>query len=294
MTLSGLAERVARGDGLSDREIEAVLSAHDLVSIGMLGEEARRRRHGDRITFCRVFELDAAEESSAIPEAAGEVRIAGADSVAQACGIVRRVAACSAAPVSGFSLAALSAWATTEGRTVPDILGELRAAGLELIAEGDLDEALDARALREVSDAGLRIARVTVPVWPDDPADAAGLLRRVRELQAATGMIRALAPLPRRPDPSRPSTGYDDAKRVAVARLAVDNVETIQVDWAVYGPKLAQVALAFGADDLDRVPAADDRPELGPRRAPAEEARRNIRAAGLVPIERDGRFEVRA
>jgi aminodeoxyfutalosine synthase len=135
---------------------------------------------------------------------------------------------------------------------------------------------------------------VTVPVWPDDPADAAGILRRVRDLQVETGLIRALAPLPLRPDPSRPSTGYDDVKHVAVARLVVDNVETIQVDWIVYGPKLAQVALAFGADDLDRVPAVDDRPELGPRRAPAEEARRNIRAAGLVPVERNGRFEVPA
>ena len=80
-------------------------------------------------------------------------------------------------------------------------------------------------------------------------------------------------------------------KAVAIARLAAPNIPTIQVDWFRYGPKLAQVALTFGADDLDSVSAADDAPE-GRRRAPLEEVRRNVEAAGLLPAERDGRFNV--
>ena len=64
----------------------------------------------------------------------------------------------------------------------------------------------------------------------------------------------------------------------------------IQVDWALHGPKLAQVALTFGADDVDRVSPVDDVAE-GRRRAPLEEIRRNIRAGSLDPVERDGRFE---
>jgi len=63
------------------------------------------------------------------------------------------------------------------------------------------------------------------------------------------------------------------------------------VDWRRYGPKLAQVALTFGADDLDAVSAAAEAPD-GPRRAPMEELRRNIEAAGLTPAERDGRFNL--
>jgi 2-iminoacetate synthase ThiH len=63
------------------------------------------------------------------------------------------------------------------------------------------------------------------------------------------------------------------------------------VDWGLYGPKLAQVALTVGADDVDAVSAEDDQAQ-GPRRAPLEEIRRNIRAAGLEPVERNGRFEV--
>jgi aminodeoxyfutalosine synthase len=89
----------------------------------------------------------------------------------------------------------------------------------------------------------------------------------------------------------RPTTGYEDVKMVAVARLAAPNITTIKVDWLRYGPKLAQVALTFGADDLDAVTASDDAPD-GRRRAPIEEVRRNIEAAGFSPAERDGRFTV--
>jgi aminodeoxyfutalosine synthase len=67
-------------------------------------------------------------------------------------------------------------------------------------------------------------------------------------------------------------------------------VESIQVDWSLYGPKLAQIALTVGADDVDGVSAEDDMSE-GRRRAPLEEVRRNIRAAGQDPIERTGRFD---
>jgi 2-iminoacetate synthase ThiH len=45
---------------------------------------------------------------------------------------------------------------------------------------------------------------------------------------------------------------------VAIARLAAPEVPTVQVDWLRYGPKLAQVALTFGCDDLDGVAASDE------------------------------------
>jgi len=92
-------------------------------------------------------------------------------------------------------------------------------------------------------------------------------------------------------NPAVPTTGYDDVKRVALARLVVDNVPSIQVDWSLYGPKLAQVALTVGADDVDGVSAENDTGE-GRRRAPLEEIRRNIVAAGQDPIERNGRFDL--
>ena len=105
---------------------------------------------------------------------------------------------------------------------------------------------------------------------------------RAAELQDRFGCIQALNPLPMTLAAFRPTTGYDDVKMVAIARLAAPNIPTIQVDWRRYGPKLAQVALTFGADDIDGVSASDEAPE-GRRRAPLEEIRRNIEAAGFEP-----------
>ncbi len=52
-----------------------------------------------------------------------------------------------------------------------------------------------------------------------------------------------------------------------------------------YGPKLAQVALTFGANDVDRVSPVDD-DSLGRRRTALEDVKRNIIAAGFTPVER--------
>jgi aminodeoxyfutalosine synthase len=122
--------------------------------------------------------------------------------------------------------------------------------------------------------------------------DLAHVLERVNTLQAEVGGIRAFAPLPRTSSVAQPSTGYDDVKLVAASRLAIDSIESIQVDWALYGPKLAQVALTMGADDVDSVSPLQG--DLGRRRSPIEEIRGNIKAAGLEPVERDGRFKVHA
>jgi 2-iminoacetate synthase ThiH len=76
---------------------------------------------------------------------------------------------------------------------------------------------------------------------------------------------------------------------VALARLVLAEVASptpvyVEVDWSLYGPKLAQVALAFGADFLDAVPATTD-DSLGRRRGTVEDVERNIRAAGFEPEE---------
>jgi aminodeoxyfutalosine synthase len=119
------------------------------------------------------------------------------------------------------------------------------------------------------------------------------LFKQVADLQRIVAVIRAFAPLPRRASPAVPTTGYDDVKRVALARLTVQNISSIQVDWALYGPKLAQVALTVGADDVDAVSPDEDTGQ-GRRRSPLEEIRRNILAAGQEPVERNGRFETLA
>ncbi len=278
----------------STAELTTLASSHDIVTIGMMADEARRRRHGAVTTFVRVAEV-AAEPGApvVVPPAAGEVRIAGvpADSSAAAARIKEVVAASHSVPVSGFSLADLEQLAGRERVTLRALLEQLRAAGLELVAEAPFDQLRDRRrSIEEVNIAGLGLARLTIHQLPS--SEVPELMNDVSMLQQDVGVIRAFAPLPRRVNAAVPTTGYDDVKRVALARLFVENIPSIQVDWALYGPKLAQVALTVGANDVDGVSAADDA-GTGPRRAPLEEIRRNIQAAGLEPVERDGRFDRR-
>lgn len=280
---------------LSDSELAALAASPDLITLGMHADEARRERHGGRVTFLRVAEVASAPGAAAVvPAAAGEVRIVGVPaSRADAVTRIREVlGAAGGVPVAAFSLADLEVLAAGESITLRALLEELQAAGLELVSEAPIDRLRDPRrAVEEVNIAGLALGRLTVHQLP--AADSLALLKQVAALQRRVGVVRAFAPLPRLVNPAVPTTGYEDVKRIALARLLVANIPSIQVDWALYGPKLAQVALTVGADDVDSVSAADDL-SLGRRRAPLEEITRNIRAAGFDPVERDGRFQLAA
>src|SRR5205085_7375018 len=141
-------------------------------------------------------------------------------------------------------------------------------------AEAPFDRLGDpTRSIEEVNIAGLRLARLTLHQLPS--ADIESLYKQIAALQYDVAVIPAFAPLPRKMNPAVPTTGFEDVKRVALARLFLEDVPSIQVDWALYGPKLAQVALTVGADDVDAVSPIDDVAE-GRRRAALEEVRRNI------------------
>jgi aminodeoxyfutalosine synthase len=275
------------------QDLTQLAASHDIITIGMAADEIRRQRHGTRTTFVRVADVPADPAAPiACPPAAGEIRITGAPASRQAA--VERVRAVVAAaagrPVSAYALPDLEATAAKDGVTLRALLEELRSAGLELVAEAPFDLLGNARrSIEEVNIAGLTLARVTLSQTPS--TDPMALFSAVADVQRAVAVIRAFAPLARKINPAAPTTGFDDVKRVALARIACENVPSIQVDWSRYGPKLAQVALTVGADDVDAVSPSDDDAQ-GKRRAPLEEIRRNIRAAGQDPVERNGRFDI--
>lgn len=277
---------------VSDEEQAALASSHDIIQVGIVADEERRRLHGRQTTFVRVAAIPSEPGApTTVPPAARECRIVGAPaSTAAALQRVEEVAATRPAiPLSGYSLADLEALALAEQRTLREVLEELHAAGLELVAEAPFDRLRDARrSIEEVNIAGLRLGRLTLEQLP--PLEPLALYRKIAELQYEVAVVRAFAPLPRAVNPAVPTTGYDDVKRLALARIALPSIPSIQVDWTLYGPKLAQVALTVGADDIDAVSPFDDLSE-GRRRAPLEEVRRNIQAAGFEPVERDGRFD---
>src|SRR6185437_7444537 len=183
---------------VTDAELTTLAQTHDIINLGALADDVRRRRHGTTTTFVRVATV-AADPGSPVahPPAAGELRIVGTPaSRAAAVARVREVAAATGgAAVTGFSLADLEALSARDGVTLRALLEELRAAGLELVAEAPVDRLHDAqRSIEEVNIAGLALARLTVDRASSDPMR---LLNQVRDLQRAVGVLRAFAPLPR-------------------------------------------------------------------------------------------------
>jgi aminodeoxyfutalosine synthase len=286
-------------------EAQAILADRNLIAVGARGDDERRRRHGRRTTFVRVFEvhIDAlrladARLGQALAEllppgaAPGEIRVTGKPASVEAAVAAVKAAQVLAGstPVTAYSLADLLELAGGSTASLTDLVARLAAAGLAIVADAPLDLLPDAAAaIRAARDGGVQVPRLTV-----HHLASGGDLRFValaRDIQSAIGGVRAFAPLPRVSAVAQPSTGYDDVKQIAVARLLADNIDSIQVDWALYGPKLAQVALTVGADDVDAVSPLEG--DLGRRRSPIEEIRGNIQAAGLEPVERDGSWRTR-
>jgi aminodeoxyfutalosine synthase len=282
-------------NAISIAEAQAIFDDRNLIAVGARGDEQRRRRHGAKTTFVRVLEVHTDAVPSALPASAsaGEIRVTG-----KPASVTAAVAAIEAArtlagsiPLSAYSLADLLGLGGGTIAGLADLLPRLADAGLEIVAEAPLDVLPDPiAAVGAARGAGLQIPRLTIHRIAADARFR--LIALARDLQSAVGGVRAFAPLARVDPVAQPSTGYDDVKQVAVARLLADNIESIQVDWALYGPKLAQVALTMGADDVDAVSALEG--DLGRRRSPIEEIRGNIKAAGLEPVERDGRFRDRS
>jgi aminodeoxyfutalosine synthase len=121
-------------------------------------------------------------------------------------------------------------------------------------------------------------------------------LVKLREAQDETHGFVAFIPLAFHPDNTPLShipkpTGYDDLRNIAVSRLMLDNFDHIKAYWIMLTPSIAQIALRFGANDMDGTvveekiyhDAGANTAEFTPR----SELERLIRAAGRLPVERD-------
>jgi aminodeoxyfutalosine synthase len=286
-----MLERVSAGARLGPDDLELLAATPDILQVGMLADTLHRSLHDTRVTYLRVALCRYDKPfTEAVPLAAREVRVTGKpeslDVAVTAIEAARAVAGDRA--VSAFSWLDIERLAAADGEKTSKVLQRLRGAGLDALAEFPLDRVADPRAaLESVVSAGYTQVRLTIDKAPADARTT--LFTTAAELRETYAAIRSINPLPCIIDALRPTTGYEDVKSVALARLAAPGIPDVQVDWLRYGPKLAQVALTFGANDVDNVQASDEAPD-GRRRAPLEEVRRNIQAAGFEPAERDGRF----
>jgi len=121
-------------------------------------------------------------------------------------------------------------------------------------------------------------------------------LLKLRELQDETGGFQTFIPLAFHPDNTKLShipkpSGLMDLKVMAISRLMLDNFAHVKAYWVMLGLKTAQVALSFGADDLDGTVVHEkiyhDAGSDSPQELTVAELRRLIVEAGREPKERD-------
>ncbi|MEZ0324090.1 MAG: aminofutalosine synthase MqnE [Hydrogenothermaceae bacterium] len=119
---------------------------------------------------------------------------------------------------------------------------------------------------------------------------------KIRETQDETGGFTCFIPLAYQPENNDLpvydyTSGIDDLKTIAVSRLLLDNVPHIKAYWVMIGEKTAQVALNFGADDMDGTVMEEKIAHFAGAKSPTQQAKERlislIKEAGKIPVERD-------
>jgi aminodeoxyfutalosine synthase len=199
--------------------------------------------------------------------------------------------------------------------TVAQVLKELKEAGLdslpgggaEIFAKETRDKIVQGKAdagqwldvMREAHKQGIPTNATMLYGHIESAEDRVDHMIRIRDLQDETGGFMTFIPLAfqpwEAPAMSLPeTTGFDDLKTIAVSRLMLDNVPHIKSYWIMIGPRLAQVGLSFGADDIDGTVTeekiAHDAGAPTAQSMTVHELVRLIREAGRTPIERDTVF----
>ncbi|MBO5881729.1 MAG: aminofutalosine synthase MqnE [Alistipes sp.] len=127
-------------------------------------------------------------------------------------------------------------------------------------------------------------------------------LERLRKLQDEAPGFDAFIPLKYHSRNNRLSAAgecsvEDDLRTIAISRLFLDNIPHIKAYWVSYGKATTEMALAFGADDIDgtigdttkiySMAGGTERPSMS-----VEELENMVRAAGMEPVERDSHYNV--
>ena len=202
-------------------------------------------------------------------------------------------------------------------RSVETVLAELKEAGLdsmpgggaEIFAKATRDKIIRGKAdaaqwldvMREAHRQGIPTNATMLYGHIESVEDRVDHLVRLRRLQDETGGFVTYIPLAfqpwEAPGMSCPeTTGFEDLKAIAVGRLMLDNFPHVKSYWIMIGPRLAQVGLSFGADDIDGTVTeekiAHDAGAPTAQSMTVHELVRLIREAGRRPVERDTVFNV--
>ncbi len=214
--------------------------------------------------------------------------------------------------IKAFTMVEVAFLAKIAKLSICDTLVKLKEAGVDSLPGGGAeiftervrhiicDHKIDGRQWLETArlahQLGLKSNATMLYGHIENDEDRVDHLLNLRVLQDETGGFQTFIPLAFHPANTplahlSTTTGFDDLKSIAVSRLVLDNFPHIKAYWQMLTPKIAQIALRFGADDLDGTVIEEkiyhDAGATTPQGLRRQELVRLIREAGREPIERD-------
>ncbi len=214
--------------------------------------------------------------------------------------------------VHGFSPPEIQHFAALAGCSVREVLQRLIAAGLDSIPGGGAeilsDRVRQAAAPRKCSsDEWLEVMRIAHSLGLRTTAtmmfghietveERLEHLRRLRELQDESAGFTAFIPWPFQPDNTalaestswEKASGLEYLRMLALSRIYLDNFDNLQASWVTQGPKIAQLALFFGANDFGSTMIEENVVAAAgvSFRLSEKEIRRLVSDAGFTPRKR--------
>ena len=219
--------------------------------------------------------------------------------------------------IKAFTMVELDQIRKVAGKPLEDVLADLREAGLGSCPGGGAEIFSD-RVHKEgyrlkisgdqwlelagaVHRAGLRSNCTMLHGHVETLEERVDHLDRLRRLQDETGGFQTYIPLSFHPENNEWShlpgpSALDELREIAVGRLMLDNVPHIKAYWIMLSIPIAQLALSYGADDVDGTVVEEhiyhDAGATTPQGVMREELLGWIRDAGRVPVERDTLYNV--
>lgn len=219
--------------------------------------------------------------------------------------------------IKAFSAVEIDYFSSISSLSLTDVLQAFKNAGLEMMPGGGAEifepsirkeicpEKIPAERWLEVHEKahneGILTNATMLYGHLESTTDRMRHLETIRNLQEKTKGFLAFIPLSFHPQNTflshlKPSTGINDLMTIAVSRLVLDNIPHIKAYWIMLGEKTAQIALRFGADDLDGTiikenitHAAGAESSFG---LTENELEKMIISAGLEPVKRDAFYRV--
>jgi aminodeoxyfutalosine synthase len=216
--------------------------------------------------------------------------------------------------IKAFTAVEIDYFSRISGLDIPEVLIKLKSAGLQAMPGGGAEilaenvrrricpEKISGERWLEIHEAahlaGIKTNATMLYGHVETIEDRVDHLVRLRELQDRTRGFQAFIPLAYHPKNTEIggfySSGIDDLKTIAVSRLVLDNFDHIKAYWIMLGEKVSQLALLFGADDIDGTiieeKIARSAGGLTGGAMTRDDLVYLIKKAGKVPVERDGLY----